>query len=184
MTSLSFIFHPQFLFNSFQVLFNFLSIFIPIFFQFAFKFHFNGYSMEIVQDWVDSIEVSCNKIIVYFKKSYLSYNTQCNLQVIRTNATLKFFRKRCYGHYKTVGQNSRGKAGEKPRRSRKKEGGGVLQCSCSRSAILRKVGLFFARTNTESPSRTDALNWPLNGCSKRVEALVLALSEWTPSFLH
>ena len=55
-----------------------------------------------------------------------------------------------------------------------------------------KVGLLFCKAscfsvvvaNTESPCGRDALNWPLNGCSDRVGALHLALSESTLSFLQ
>ena len=56
-----------------------------------------------------------------------------------------------------------------------------------------KVGLLFCKAscfsvavlaNTESPCGSDALNWPLNGCSERVGALHLALSESTLSFLQ
>ena len=67
-----------------------------------------------------------------FLKLFRLHMPICNLQLIRTNATLKFFRKRCYGHYKTVGQNSRGKAGEKPR-----EGVGRKRAAgfCSAAAV-------------------------------------------------
>ena len=56
----------------------------------------------------------------------------------------------------------------------------------SRSAFLQGQLLFCGTVlaNTESPCGSDALNWPLNGCSKRVGALHLALSESTLSFLQ
>ena len=68
------------------------------------------------------------------------------------------------------------------------------ECTQFRTSFLPKSRsvLFFckascfsaAAANTESPCGSDALNWPLNGCSERVGALHLALSESTLSFLQ